>query len=440
MIVIVGGGWSGLAAASELSRQGYPVTLLEAASHLGGRAASIKRHGLTLDAGQHLILGAYRQTIAVLTAAGISAHQAFQRQALELPIHGPEGDICFSLAPLPAPWHLLGGLLLTQGLSWRERLQVLRLTVALAVRTPAQDETVSALLQRYRQPPRLIAQLWQPLCLAIMNTPPEQASAQLFAQVMDAVFSKHRHDADMLIPKATLDELLAQPLARHIRAHDGKILLRQRVSSLEMDGQRIIAVATTTGERFAASAVILALPPVALQRLLAKQPASAALAASMAAIDYQPITTIYLQYPPAVALDGPMIGITSARIQWLFDRRYNGQPGLMAAVISGPGKHMALSTDELAQQVAAELARYFPSWPEPEWTVLLRDKRATFSATPDNQRLRPRHVTPLDNCLIAGDSAWKAYPATLEGAICSGLACARQLTDKMPAGGYSLPS
>ena len=147
-------------------------------------------------------------------------------------------------------------------------------------------------------------------------------------------------------------------------------------------------------------------------------------AALVNALEYQPITSVYLQFAGRVQLPAPMTGLANGVAHWLFDREaICGQPGLVGAVISAEGPHQALTQDALAARVHEELAAHFGPLPPLQWQRVISEKRATFSATPDLQR--PAQQTPLKNFWLAGDYTASDYPATLEAAVRSGIVCAR---------------
>jgi uncharacterized protein with NAD-binding domain and iron-sulfur cluster len=122
-----------------------------------------------------------------------------------------------------------------------------------------------------------------------------------------------------------------------------------------------------------------------------------------------------------------MLGLCDGIGQWFIDRRTCGQPGLIAAVISADGAHMLMDKETLTQQVLEETRKIFPHWPSPKSTWLIREKKASFSCTPDTNRLRPKGGQIGQNIWLAGDFVDTGLPATLEGAVSSGLQCARQI-------------
>lgn len=432
-VAVVGGGWAGLAAAVELGAAGEQVTVFEAAKQLGGRARSLPLHGQQLDNGQHLLLGAYRETLRLMNTVGADPCRLLKRMALEL--RYPGSGFHLRLPPLPAPLNLALGLFAARGAGLAEKLAAVRFMRALQRRNYRLDAdcTVSELLDRHRQQGSLRRHLWEPLCLAALNTLPQQASAQIFANVLHDSLGGGRADTDLLLPAADLDRVFALPAAEFIRAHQGEIRLSSRVESIARDdaGDPSLAVG---GQRF--DRVIVALAPHQAAPLLAPHRPTAAIAALLAGYDYEPIGTLYAAYPPELRLPFPMLGLSGpdALGQWVFDRgQLGGAPGLMAFVLSAQG---AWEEDQGAALLAAlhgDLERALRrTLPPPLWHRLIRERRATFRCRPDLPR--PSAETPLPGLWLAGDYCCADYPATLEGAVRSGVAAARGARQARPAG------
>lgn len=432
-VLVVGGGWSGLAAAVELCRQRVEVTLIEAAGRLGGRAARISHHGCDYDSGQHLVIGAYHGILDLLAAMGVAQDAVLQRRPFELLSLSPQATppLRIRLAALPAPFHLLGGILGAEGMSRADKWHALRFClVAARSRDLAGDYSVQELMFRHGQPSGLVSRLWEPICLAALNTPLHEASAAMFLRVLRDAFAYDRRDSDLLLPRRGLADMFPEPARRFIEGHGGRILLDSRATALEVAHGRVTGVTLADGARLDADHVVLALPPPACLRLIGHCAPMRAVAERMAGFEYAPICTLYLRYPPAVRLDLPMIGLHGTLAQWAFDLGASGEPGLIAAVISGPGEHMELERGVLQQRVAADLAACFPHWPAPEEIFTLCDKRATFLSRQGIDTLRPGVETPVEGCWLAGDAVATGYPATLEGAVRGGLECARRIVQQ----------
>ena len=421
-VAVIGGGCAGLAAAANLSQQAIPVTLFEASHQLGGRARCINWKGHRLDNGQHILLGAYSATLRLFTLAGVDMENALMRLPLQLTMHGSL-DLC-AASQLPAPLHMLAGILQARGLSLGEKWAALRFMAWLRgidFRL-TEDESLHNLLTRKLQPQKLTTLLWEPLCLAVLNTPLNQASAQIFLNVLRDSFSKSKTDSDMLLPRCDLSTLIAAPLAAYIHRAGGQVLTNTTVTSLGRDGDGfLLDYDGRQSQRF--SHVIIAVSPFRLAPLAQNLPALAGIAHVCEKFSHQPIYTVYVQYPASVSLDKPMIGFTQGYGQWVFDRGLLcGQPGLLAVVISAEGPHQKLTQESLAAEVIAQLATAFPVLPQALWHKVVAEKRATFACTPNLQR--PKSRTPITNLYLAGDYTAGDYPATIEGAIRSGIACA----------------
>ncbi len=409
-----------MAAAVELAARGIPVTVFESAKQLGGRARGVLHNDTQLDNGQHLLLGCYRETLRLIEQVGGDIDQDFLRLPLQLDLHGQ-----FSLqAPrLPAPLHLLVALLKAKGLTWNERMRAARFMLKLRRMDfrLAGDMTVAELLILHKQDADLMLKLWEPLCIAALNTPIHKASAQVLLNVLRDALNRNRSDSDMLLPRIDFTALFPQRAAVYVERHGGKVYLSCGVEAIvQKDGGLGLVTAQGT-QTF--SHVICAAPPVVAARLLRPVAGLENAVAQTDSLQHQPIYTLYLQYPAHVRLPHPMIGLHQCYSQWLFDKgRIAAHHGLIAAVISAEGIHQELSQDELAQKVITELRDEFGIAETPQWFKVIAEKRATFCCAPDLQR--PAQQTALSSLLLAGDYTEGGYPATLEGAVLSGVKCA----------------
>ncbi|TSA41902.1 MAG: FAD-dependent oxidoreductase [Betaproteobacteria bacterium] len=419
-VAVIGGGYAGLSAAVELAQAGIPVTVYESAKQLGGRARRVEYRGETLDNGQHLLLGAYRELLRLMKLVG-----AEQNALLRLPLQ-LEFPAHFSLtAPrLPAPLHLLYALATAHGLSTAQRLAALRFMLALrrdGFRLPA-DISVAALLENHRQTGAIRRFLWEPLCLAALNTPLENASAQVFLNVLRDSFTRRRADSDMLLPCVDATRLFPEPAARYIAQRGGVIRLGTPVRSIVKENGGFSVVADQGARHF--SQVVCAVAPQRLAGLAGKLPELAPALHTVSQFAYQPIYSLYLRYPASIALPAPLLGMSGGLTQWVFGLGQMGRSkGLLAAVISAAGAHEKLGRDQLALRVHQELCGAFGNLPPPLWTEVIAEKRATFACSPALER--PPQATPLHNFHLAGDYTAGEYPATLEGAIRSGIKVAR---------------
>jgi squalene-associated FAD-dependent desaturase len=420
-IVIVGGGWSGFAAAITCVQQGHSVHLLESAKQLGGRARNVSWDGRTIDNGQHLMIGAYDRMLAMMSSIGIDETQVFLRQAMDLCVydtHYPPLRLS-SKSYLPWPLSVAWNLVASAGISGF--IQVSRLQSDIKRLLSKNDITVSEWLITTRQSPRLIKQLWEPLCLATLNTPITEASAQALAIVLRDSLGKGKSAADTLIPRQPLGDLFPNTVAEYIQQAGSKISLRTKANSLRIKENKVIAVECNDGVELVANTVIIATNPSQAFSLLSPY-------SSISHPGEYPICTVYLQYADDVRLQAPILGMSGTVSQWIFDRSEQ-TAGLMAVVISGPGNHEKLTKEALISLVCEEVHQLFPAMPKSaEQAFVIREKRATFACTVNIESQRPpQHQTEISGVWLAGDFVANNYPATLEGAIRNGENCAKQL-------------
>lgn len=424
-IAVVGGGWAGLAAAVRLAEAGQSVTLYEAARQLGGRARRVDWHGLAIDNGQHLMIGAYRDTQALMRTLGTDA--LLDRQPLELSVP----DFHLRLPRLPAPLHLVMGQLMAQGLSLRDKLSAAGFMQALKRRgfLLPQDGPASELLRQHRQPPDLVAKLWEPICVAALNTPLDQASAQVFCNVLRDSLARERADSDLLFQRAHLGRLLPEAAQTWLEGKGCQVNLSSRISAIRKSFGRFVL--TLAGGEAEADAVILAVHPARLPDLVADLPQMAGVAAQVSALAWQPILTTWLRFDAPLPLPMPMLGLAPGQGPWVFERP-DVAPGVAAVVVSAEGPHLARAPEILRDEFLDLLEVALGPLPELiAWKTIV-EKRATFACTPGLSR--PGNRTPVPRLFLAGDYTGgdfptEDYPATLEGAVRSGVKSARLLLE-----------
>ncbi|MFC7420209.1 hydroxysqualene dehydroxylase HpnE [Iodobacter arcticus] len=427
-VAVLGGGYAGITAAAELAAAGVKVSVFEAGKVLGGRARKVWLEGKSLDNGQHLVIGAYTELLCMMAKVGVDSKAVFLRRPMELVV---EPGFRLACPSVPAPLHLALGLLFAQGLSWSERFALVR-TVRAAQAAKwklAQDVTVSCWLKDQRQPDGLISRFWQPLTVAALNTPLECASAQVLLNVLRDSLGGVRAASDLLLPRLDFSALYPDTAAQFIEQKGGQIYRSRRIRRVEKTQQGW----QLNGEPEVFDAVICALPPHGLSALHVSEPD--VLPVQLNSWTYQPIVTVYLQYDPAVKLAKPMLGLSDSLAQWVFDRGFTHQTdGLMAVVISAEGQHQAFTQDELAEAVVLELHQRLGLPMDISWQRVITEKRATFACIPGLER--PANQTSEVGFWLAGDYtaglAGKGdYPATLEGAVRSGMAAAQGVLEEL---------
>ncbi len=431
-VAIIGAGWAGCAAAVELARRGVPVCVFEAARVAGGRARRISYRGHALDNGQHILLGAYRDTLRMMTAVGLEPSRLLLR--LPLQMRYPAGSDGMDLvAPhLPAPLHMAVSVLRARGLSIADKLSLARFSSAARWMgwQLNSDCSVAELLERFDQTDRLNRLMWRPLCIAALNTVPERASARVFLAVLRDSLGAGRAASDMLLPRVDLSALFPEAALVYLEKQGGSLRYGHHVRAIEAAGDRW-RVRTDEPNNDNFSHVIVATSPAHAQPLL--EPLDQALAQSLD-FGHQPITTCYLQYPTAVTLPAVMLALLDdpERQHWgqfVFDRGQLDpmQAGLLAVVVSASGAALAQGSDTLDQAIASQLADVLrmPELAAPRWSKTITEKRATFECVPALKR--PPNATGLRGIWLAGDYTEGEYPATIEGAVRSGIAAAAEV-------------
>lgn len=422
-LAVIGAGWAGMAAAVQATHAGHHVTVFEAARTLGGRARAVPGHlpdgtAITLDNGQHILIGAYTETLRLMRLVGIDPDAALTR--LPLTLKFPDGA-GLELPDWPTPLDALAGIARAHGWPLRERLGLLREATRwkLSGFECATDLSVSQLCQRLG--PQVMGELIEPLCVSALNTPAQRASGQVFLRVLqDALFGV-QGGSRLLLPRMDLSALFPAAAANWLARHGGQIhpgvrvnQLRQQDSTWQLDGRSY-------------DAVILATSSSEACRLLsdtAQKTPDASLAAAIRpwgdttrALSFEAITTIYA-WGQGATLPHPMLALhshpESAPAQFVFDRGQLGGPdGLLAFVVSASNGERDALQSQVLQQARVQLGLDLQA------VQAVVEKRATFACTPGLQR-PPSFIAPgLQAC---GDYVAGPYPATLEGAVRSGLA------------------
>ncbi|MFN3303954.1 MAG: hydroxysqualene dehydroxylase HpnE [Roseateles sp.] len=411
---IVGGGWAGIAAAVALADAGHDIAVFEMAPQLGGRARSVA--GVPpYDNGQHILIGAYRDSLALMRRLGVDPDAALQRLPLALPYPGEPG---LRLPPGPPLIAFTRGVLAHRGWPLSARLGLLMAAGAWLARGFRCDARLSVAELCAGLPAAVLRDLVEPLCVAALNTPAPQASAQVFLRVLkDALFSG-AGSADLLLPRRPLSELLAAPAAAWLGE---RLRLGRRVQAIT-PGWRV------DGEAF--DAVVLACSSVEAARLVA--PLDAGWAATAQGLRFEPIITVYL-HSPGSQLPAPMLALREgpdAPAQFVFDHgALGGAPGRFAFVVSGAAPWVARGG--CGEAVLAQALRELRWTTPPVLDRVLTEKRATFACTPGLARPAARIAPGL---WAAGDYVAGPYPATLEGAVRAGRAAAQGVAAEAGAG------
>jgi squalene-associated FAD-dependent desaturase len=425
-IAVVGAGWAGMAAAVAATQAGHHATVFEAARAVGGRARALNGTlpdgtAVVLDNGQHILIGAYSESLQYMRTVGVAPDAALHR--LPLTLQFPDGQ-GLALPNWPSPLDALAGILRTRGWTWADKWSLLKAATGWQLKgfACAPETSVADLCQGLT--PSVLQTLIDPLCVSALNTPAERASGQVFLTVLrDSLFAG-TGSSNLLLPRIDLGAMFPQAAVHWLQTQGGVVHLGQRVDMLQfagtdaqpawqIHGQTFDAVVWATSSSFAAQALTESaqVAPETIANGMRRW------AATAQALQFEAITTVYA-HAPGVRLPQPMLALRTdpqqAPAQFVFNRGQLGGPvGLLAFVVSAStGDRDALQAQVLAQ-AQTQLAHLLNGQTlQVVQTVV--EKRATFACTPGLQRPAS---TMAPGLLACGDYIDGPYPATLEGAV-----------------------
>jgi len=440
-VVVIGGGFAGLSAATALAERGVRVLVADARAQLGGRATAFvdRETGELVDNGQHVLFGCYRATFEFLKR--IEALDRVRVQpSLTVPFIDRSGRRSVLTCPtLPSPLHLLAGVLDWDAMPWRDRLSVLKLARPLRrARRELQRTglisveprgTVSEWLIAHGQTEKLRAWLWEPLAVAALNQSPDTASATPFVRVLAQMFGPDATDSSLVLPTRPLHEMYAEPARAFVESRGGEV----RVNALArvIVEQGAVQGVDIRGELIATQKVIAAVPWFDIGRLFVPAPPSqlAALLSSARNMGSMPIVTVNLWYDRRV-MEESFVGLPGREMHWVFDKRlaFGGDASHLSLVSSGATRLTAMDRDELTALASAEVREALPAAREARLVraTVVREKRATFSLEP-GQPCRPGTKTAVEGLFLAGDWIDTGLPGTIESAVVSGHRAAHEM-------------
>jgi squalene-associated FAD-dependent desaturase len=401
-IHVVGAGLAGLAAATRLATGGHDLVLYEASPQAGGRCRSYfdSELGCRIDNGNHLLLSGNHAALAYLARVGAVA-------TLDGP-PVPLFDFCdlvsgerWTVAPGPGrvPWWIFDRSRRVPGTGAFDYLRAATLALA------GDDDTVPA---RLAVDSVLFRRLWQPFAVAALNTEIEAASAALLWRVMAESFGAGGAALRPLVPRDGLSESFIDPALAFLARHGASIRFGARLRAVTLAGERAAALDFDDGPvpLDAEDRLVLAVPAPVAVRLLPEITAPSAFRAIVNA-----------HYRFAVPADKPLfIGLVGGTAEWVFRK-----PGILSVTVSAADRLVDMPAEELATLLWRDVAQAYRLGDAalPPWRIV-KEKRATFAATPAELGRRPPSATRWRNLFLAGDWTATGLPATIEGAIRSG--------------------
>ncbi len=445
-VVVIGGGFAGLSAGVALAERGFRVAVLEAKPALGGRAYSFAdtETGDFVDNGQHVLMGCYVETFRFLERIGQGGQLVFQHDlAIEMLERGGRAGVLKS-ARLPGPLHMTAALLRYGLLTPGERLSAIvaglrMLRMHRRNRAHLRQITVKTLMDELRQGERARQCFWYPMAIATLNEDPQVASAALLAEVLQRAFFAQRSDSAYVYAKVGLSDLYCPASVRLIEASGGLVETRATVETLEFSADGSIAgVRLRDGRRLRAANFIAAVPPAQLMRLLPEGAGADPFFAHLGEITSSPIICVHAWFDREIT-GSAFVGFVGTTTQWLFNKRRifaeSGERanGYLSFVISGARKLVDADSEELLDIVIGDLNAMIPAARDARLlkALVLKEKAATMTPSPECDRLRPSLATPIANFFLAGDWIHTGLPATIESAVASGHAAAAAVAGRV---------
>jgi squalene-associated FAD-dependent desaturase len=436
-VLIIGGGFAGLAAGVALAGAGRRVRVLEQSPHLGGRARSFLHapSGDVVDNGQHLLMGCYHSTLRFLGEIGTLDRIALQ-PSLKVHFVEPPGKLTTLECPnLPAPWHLLTGVLRSNAFGWSEKMEIARLGRAVNGEVEKATEldtmTVEEWLTHLGQSEKVKRSFWDLISIAVMNEDPRRAAAAIFARVLKLALFTSSSDSCLALPRAGLSDCYTDAARTYIQSRGGEVEFGRRVESL------LVREGVCTGVRFVDGSltepekVISAVPwhevvRIVPSELLRTEPYFT----NILSLKPAPIISITIWFDRAIT-DLEFAGLRGTTIQWLFNRAKipsSGGHGY-SLVLSGAHQHIARSKDELLKVALDDLAQLFPEvrHARVQHSLVIKERSATFSPCVGIDALRPAAESPVRGLTLAGDRTATGLPSTIEGAVQSGYTAAEHI-------------
>lgn len=436
--MVVGGGLAGLTAACELADAGVRVTLLEKRPFLGGRSYSYRdgRSGIEVDNGQHVFLGCCTAYIALLKRLGVYDNVHLQKRLRVPVIDKVWGESMLASSPaLPPPLHLMPSLLRFKSISPAEKLMAgyafAQVQSTDRAKHPELDRiTFGEWLRQRRQSMRSIRSLWNLIVQPTLNDDVWRVSADLALMVFREGFLRSRDGANVGWAKVGLSALLGEAARHYVEDRGGEVRLDTGVEALEVESGAVTRVLTDGGE-MTADRYVLALTAKDALSVLPAPVAETVPFAGAAAIQSSPIVNVHLWYDRPV-WDRDFAAFLNTPLQWAFNKSrlhaLDGDGQYIDISLSGARDIIDLSGEEIATSFRKEVDALFPAarGATLERSLVVKQRDATFAATPGVGVLRPRQRTPLAGLYLAGDWTDTGWPSTMESAVRSGILAARE--------------
>lgn len=425
-IIVAGGGLAGLSVAVFLSRENYPVTLLESSRKLGGRAYSAPVRftpaagnseilELEIDNGQHILMGCYDYTLPFIRIIG-SYQKLLIQKRLSVEYTDERGaSHTLRERALIYPLGLLQGILSYSYLSAAQKLRLLFFLSKLPFIDPRKydGKSVTDLLSKYRQTGKIYSGMWEPVTIGAMNSQPEKADAGLFIRMLKQIFLRDGFSSRIMVPAVPFRELYTADSESYIQKNGGEVIKGEGIKELLFNENRLTVIRTDKRDISDFDTLVLAVSPFSLSKIKGMEKV---FPDGLPEFEYSSITGIHLALKEKGRREG-FTGFVNSPLHWVFYKEDH-----ISCIISDSDSLINTEPEDIYKLALKELTErglFKPS----DFTgyKVIKEKRATFIPDSSNLSKRPVLKTPFTNLILAGDYTDTALPATIEGAVKSGV-------------------
>lgn len=422
--IVIGGGLAGISSAIHLQRDGNQVELIEASPKLGGRAYSFldKKTNTEIDNGQHILMGAYKATLELLEIVDAAEIPEYQKRLFVNFRNRERVEFALKAPSIFYPLNLLFALFNYGALSFLEKyyLVILFVKIFFGKSSKLNEKKVTTWLKENKQSDNTITALWEMIGVGALNTNLNEASAELFHNILFRMFWKGNKSSTIVLPKVPLNKLFIEPVISFFQNYDIKYSVSEGVEKLELSGNIVTKIITEKKEITDFDQIVLAIPSFSLGQIESNKEI---ISNTIKEMETTSILTLHFWYEEQL-FEEKFIGLINSKIQWIFKNKDH-----YSVVISASDYLNNTNNDEIAKMILNELSEYFGYFDHKKVTQqkVIKEKRATLKSNLKNEKLRKGIKSTIKNLQFAGDWTNTSLPGTIEGAILSGKYAAKRI-------------
>lgn len=433
-VVIIGAGISGLSAAYYLTKNGLNVTVVEATNSIGGRLTalfdSISQE--TIDNGQHALMTAYHTFFEILGREKFTELIKIQKSLRVNYLDTLGAASLLNCGYLPGKAGQLAGFLNLKGISFKSKIAIIKLLLKIShIENSSISNTCYEFLKIHNQYDDAISRFWEPFIIATMNTELKDASAKILINILKKAFIEDTDNSRLAFPKYDFPHLL-KIIENKIIELGGVIQYSNKVSKLLIDRSQVTGIFLNNDTILKADYYVSSVQAFSLSKMFDDDNVNFKY---LSKFSYSPIISVYI-WLDIELFDVDFVSVLNSDIQWIFNRRkiLNKESEYKfsysySITISAASKYVGMAHEKLIGLLTEELIKLFPNFDKSHLLHyrIITEKFATFRQTVENEKLRPKAETSLNNFFIAGDWTDTGLPATIESGAFSGKRVAEKI-------------